>query len=384
MTHDRLTKLFLMSPPANSPWVGPPPEWHHPAIQRPDGQQVQVALPLFWYNPPWHQLPVERGNALAIAVGRLGILVSALRRDLCATDSASPFHDEPVAADNDERDEHVDREPKICPRVVPYRPERYGLDVRDFDEATIIDVRLTMHRDESGRFAYSGPQIERWAATPGGQPICGGSWVAAATFPPDVASMHHLGTKLDQLRMLSPQAAVFVSVGPWRLEQELTAVLANRPDGVILRLDELAGGNGDAMELAVLTRLARRPSDRNVSPEFRRWSVPGPISVDDAAKLIALGASAVAIDQWCNGLWDGAVNQDRTAVARLGYTAMTNANLAYMKHLVQEELRAPVARFAGLLNSIQTMPREQRLTCSSQKWCDRLGLQTRLIPLHGE
>jgi hypothetical protein len=321
---------------------------------------------------------------LAVAVSRLGILVSALRSDLCDADAVSPFHDEPVAAGKDKQNEPADRKPKPCPRIVPYRPERYGLQLRDFDDATVVDVRLTMHRDESGRFAYSASQIERWAATPKGQPVSGGSWVPAATFPPDVASMHHLGTKLDQLRVLAPHAAVFVSVGPWRLEQELTAILASRPDGIILRLDELARRNGDAMELAFLTRLARSLADHIASPEFPLWIVPGPISVDDAAKLVALGASAVAVDQWCDGLWDGAVSQDRTAVARLGYTAMTNANLAYMKHLVQEELRAPVARLAGLLNSIQTMPREQRLACSSQKWCDRLGLQTSLMPSQRE
>ena len=43
-------------------------------------------------------------------------------------------------------------------RIVPYRPERYGLSDRDFDDARIIDVRLAMNRDESGRFAFSPEQ----------------------------------------------------------------------------------------------------------------------------------------------------------------------------------------------------------------------------------
>ncbi len=378
--HDRLTKLFLTSPPTNTPWMGPPPEWQHPLIERPDGRRIKLGLPLFWYDPPWHQLPLDRANALAIAVAQQGILVSALRSDLAASDASSPFHDDAIAEHENSEEETEDTPPQPRPRMLPYRPERYGLADRDFDGARIIDVRLTMHRDDSGRFAYSAAQIERWEATPSGQPVSGGSWVPCATFPPDVVSMHQLGSKLDQLRMLSPDAAVFVSIGPWRLQQELTAVLANRPDGVILRLDELTCGSDDAMELAALTKHARRLADHVASPQFPLWIVPGSISVPDAAKLIALGASAVAIDQWCDSLWGGAISQDRTAAARLGYTSMATANAAYMNQLVHEDLHPLVTRFAGLLNSIQTMPPEQRLACLNQEWSERLGLSIQIIP----
>ncbi len=169
-----------------------------------------------------------------------------------------------------------------------------------------------MHRDDTGRFAYSASQIERWEATPSDHPVSGGGWVPSATFPPDVISLQQLGGKFEQLRMLSPSAAVFVSIGPWRLEKELPAVVACQPDGVILRLDELQSDQSDGMELAALTRHARRLVDQAGSRQIPLWIVPGPISVLDAVKLIALGASAVAIDQWCDGMWKSAISQDRS------------------------------------------------------------------------
>ena len=374
--HDRLAKLLLASPPSDTAWTGPPPEWQHPVIKRRDGQPVKIARPLFWYNPPWHQLPTDRANSLARAVGQLGVIVSALRSDLSAANALSGFHDEPM----NESEGQVGQTTEPLARIVPYRPERYGLADRDFDGAKIIDVRLTMHRDDTGRFAYSASQIERWEATPSDHPVSGGGWVPAATFPPDVMSLQQLGGKFEQLRMLSPSAAAFVSIGPWRLEKELPAVVACQPDGVILRLDELQSDQSDGMELAALTRHARRLVDQAGSRQIPLWIVPGPISVLDAVKLIALGASAVAIDQWCDGMWKSAISQDRSAAARLGYASMPSANASYMSQLVGEELLPLVTRLAGLLNSIQSMPAEQRLASPSEEWSERLGLVLQLMP----
>ena len=88
-----------------------------------------------------------------------------------------------------------------------------------------------MNRDESGRFAFSPEQLERWEATPESHPLAGGGWVPSASFPPDVPSMQQLSSKLNQLRDLSPGAAVFVSIGSYRLDQELAQVVAANPDG---------------------------------------------------------------------------------------------------------------------------------------------------------
>lgn len=376
--HDRLSKLLLASPPAETPWSGPPPEWQHPPITRRDGKEVHIELPLFWYDPAWHQLPTDRANALAFAVGRLGILLAALRSDLASANSHSAFHDDPVESDVDDGSQPSSQSRyETLGRIVPYRPERYGLSARDFDGARVIDVRLTMHRDETGRFAYSAAQIERWEATPTGHPVSGGSWVPSATFPPDVASMEHLAVKLDQLRSLAPQAAVFVTLGPWHLPQDLTAVIASQPDGVILRLDEL---NADGIDLACLTRQTRRLVDQAGGAHLPLWIVPGPISVDDAAKLVALGASAVAIDGWCDELWDAASGQSHSTSARLGFSGTLSTSVSQLSRIVTDELVPMVNRFRGLLSSLQVVPQKQCLTSLDPQWCERLGLPTQGMP----
>lgn len=369
--HHRLERLLLVAPPAATHWSGPLPEWRHPVIQRPGGGSVEINLPLFWYDPPWHRIPTDRANPLATAVGQTGVLVSALRSELATPNADSPFHSG-FASESEQAGIAAPAD-----RMVPYRPERYGLAQRDFDGARIIDVRLHTQRDESGRFAYSAEQIERWEATPSGQPVSGGSWVPATTFPPDVASFAQLGIKLDQLRMLSPTAAVFVSLGPWRLEEELRAVVASQPDGLILRLDEIAA---EGIELAELTRHARTLIDRFGASQLPLWVVPGAVSADDAAKLVLLGASAVAIDAWCENLFESAVGKDRSVAARLGYASTHSSYFSHVSQLVAKDVQPLLDRFQGLLNSIQTLRPEHRLGSLSQEWCERLGLQLRIIP----
>ena len=122
--------------------------------------------------------------------------------------------------------------------MLPYRPERYGVSDRDFDGAAVVDVRLAMRRDSDGRFAFTPDEITRWVATQDQTSISGGSWVPAASFPPDVDGMEKLGGKIRQLRMLASDAVVLVSISPHRLVDELHEVLKSQ-DGIILRLNEL-------------------------------------------------------------------------------------------------------------------------------------------------
>jgi hypothetical protein len=313
---------------------------------------------------------------LAVAVSRLGILVSALRSDLASAHAHSPFHDEPADPQPETSADPSTVRPPL-PRIVPYRPERYGLSDRDFEGATLIDVRLTMHRDESGRFAYSAAQIERWEATPSGHPVSGGGWVPSATFPPDVTSMEHLAIKLDQLRMLAPEAVVFVTIGAWHLTRELTAVIRSQPDGLILRLDQL---DADGLDLAFLTRQARALADRAGGAHLPLWVVPGAITVDDAVKLIALGASAVAIDRWCDRLCEAASGQSLSSSGRLGFAGPLTASVTHLSRLASEELEPQVKRYLGLLSSVQAVPRDESLTSLDPTWCQRLGLKHRTIP----
>ncbi len=251
-------------------------------------------------------------------------------------------------------------EPTYLPRIVPYRPERYGLSPRDFDNATIIDVRLMMTRDVSGRFAYSPEQIARWEATPDDAPLAGGGWVPAATFPPDVESLEQLGSKFDQLRRLAPGAAIFASMGPYRLEDELPGIVMAKPDGLILRLDEVFL---EGLQLAALTHRARSLMDQSDAKELPLWIVPGDITPDDAAKLIALGAEGIGIDSWC----DPIIDMSLTSNDSYGYSRRPD-----MEALVTEDLPGKIERFAGLYLSLQRVPKQERLGSFSDSWANTL------------
>ncbi len=293
--NDRLQPLCFLPPPTGLPWVGPPSAASQYKVKRAAGSPVTIELPLFWNEPPWYQAERRIADMVATSVASMGILVSALRRDLQDPDEPLTLHqrlaEQPIGGDHGER---------FLPRVVPYRPERYGLCCEDFDGARIIDVRLTIHRDPTGRFAYRGQQLERWDPTIDHESVSGATllpdWAAAASFPPDVASLDQLSAKIDQLRVLSPSAAIFVSIAPHRMQIEIPKILAAQPDGLILRLDELPLSG---LELGLVTRQARRLLTGAGAAGLPLWLVPGPITADDAVKLIVLGASGLAIDDWC-------------------------------------------------------------------------------------
>ncbi len=259
-------------------------------------------------------------------------------------------------------------------RIVPYRPERYGLSDLDFDDARIIDVRLTIRRDDSGRFAFSPDQIQRWEATPEGQPLAGGSWVPAATFPPDVASIKHLSSKLDQLRILSPSAAVFVSVGPFRLEEDLPRIVAAKPDGLMVRLDEL---RLDGLQLALTVRRCCELARESASRDLPVWVVPGPTTPDDAVKLILLGASGIAIDHWCEPLIHEAVNAP--PASSYGYSPPAS-NATQIDTLIDGTLSGPLERFIGLMESLEGRPPSECLAAVDSTWADALDVPELSLP----
>ena len=361
---DRLSQLCFLPPPVSTAWSGHECDIQPKRIRRRDGEIVPMDLPLFWYNPPWNALSYQQADWLATAVAGFDVMTSALRRDL-SEHEASTFHS-PVPPPEQEGDENEqDKSPPVyLPRIVPYRPERYGLLPEDFDDARLIDVRLTLHRDYSGRYAFSPDQIQRWEATPEDSPHAGGGYVPAGTFPPDVVSLKQLGNKLDQLRKLSPGAAVFVSILPYRLEEELSGVMAAKPDGVILQMDQ---SRLEPLQLAGLTRTARRLMKAAQSPRPPLWVVPGPITPDDAAKLIALGASAVAIDDWCDPLVDGVLNNGgQGTYSAFGYNDVLR--------LVHAELSHRIDRVAGLVSSIARIPRSERLGTFSATWAKTLNI----------
>lgn len=296
MHSDRLSHLHLLPPAAQGVWAYNPLHSAAKQIRRTDSLVVPIERPLFWYEPPWITLQPEIADALACAVAQHDVIVSALRSDL-TSESEPPFFFQPRDGETDPAsDTH-----RHLPRMTPYRIERYGLSPSDFDHTRVIDVRLSPSRDSSGRFAYTTDQMNRWERPSEDHPIAGGGYVAGGTFPNDIVSLKQARIKLDQLRRLSPRAAIFVSIGPFRLEDELGAALIAAPDGVILRIDQ---PEFEGIQIAAFVRKAREVMIQKGHADLPLWIVPGDITPADVAKLIALGASAVAIDRWCDRLVD--------------------------------------------------------------------------------
>lgn len=354
---ERLAPLCLLPPPSGTPWSGARPQSPATDIIGSGGVTLRLELPLFWYAPRWHRLPLEMADPLALGVTARGLAVAALRSELSSSDH------EPLLC-------HGGGDQPPPPRIVPYRPERYGLTVRDFDDAAIVDVRLTLIRDETGRFAYPPEQIARWESTPGDRPLAGGGWVPAATFPPDVPGLEHLGRKLDQIRGLAPSAAVFLSVIPCRIDDELPRLLAANPDGIVMRLDPF---HLDGLQLASFTRRARRLLVRHGAESLPLWIVPGPVSPCDAVKLIALGASAVAVDAWCAPLRQRAA--DLRPKTSFQYTLGPEVIAARMEELLDAQLAEPLRQFTGWYLSLDRDAAWETLGSFSATWSKTLGVR---------
>ncbi|TWU58621.1 hypothetical protein Poly51_14000 [Rubripirellula tenax] len=367
----RFASLTLVPPATGTPWTCAPTQSFVRAIKRVDGVEVPIRRPLFWYDPPWHWVDVDSADVVARAVAQYGIPVSLLQRDVAGYGSTSAFHSAHFVGEESVKSADSCALQSL-PRIVPYRPERYGLVPSDFDGATIIDVRLTVARDETGRFAYSPEQIARWEATADDQPLAGGGWVPAATFPPDVQSLAHLSSKLGQIRELSPNAAVFVSMSPYRLDQELPQVIKQQPDGVILRADD---DDLDGLAIAAMTRRARQWMKHEGVPELPLWIVPGEITADDAVKLIALGASGVAIDDWCDPILDKADEaQLQTNAARMGFKTSRSTQDPALIQWVKQQLDETIERFDGLSHSISHTAINESLASLDAVWSKALGV----------
>ncbi|QDV42639.1 hypothetical protein Enr13x_24880 [Stieleria neptunia] len=361
MNSDRLGSLQLLPPLSASVWATSP---MHPASQtiaRPDGTAVRLELPLFWYEPPWIQLPRDVAGRLAASVANLDVVVSALRRDIASDEEPSElFAEIPV----DESTATDAPRPQFLPRMTPYRAERYGFTPADFDETRIIDVRLAATRGDSGRLAYSPDQMSRWEGGPEGLTIGGGGYVATGSFPTDVVSLKQARTKLDQLRLLAPSAAVFVSIDCYRLEEEIAAALVSRPDGLIVRMNQ---PEIEGLQLASLVTKTRRLMAEHDFADKPLWVVPGEVSARDVAKLIALGASAVAIDAWCRPLVQFLLESMPTS--RYDRTAFNQIPAVTSQHLWDD-----IDRVIGLVSTIMphgTTP--QRLGTYHSRWAKASG-----------
>lgn len=354
MIPDRLNQLCLLPPPTDTPWAGAVEQSITTLIQRHAGDPVELNVPLFWYAPDWHEFSIEKADKIAARVTQWGLPVAALRSELSEPGNTPTIH-QPLEQSGSARQPI---------RIVPYRPERYGLTPQDFDGASVIDVRLSLARDATGRFAYSPAQLQRWEATPSDQPLAGGGWVPAATFPPDVESFDQLHSKLNQLRTLSPTAAIFLSINAFRLADELPKALAAKPDGIILQMNQ---HRMDGLQLAALTHRTRKLMRRAGSAEMPLWVVPGSVTADDAVKLVALGASAVAIDGWAKPI------QDKLS-KRATDNDTPDENDVDLIDVVDDSIGEHVDRFIGLYLSLQRVTPTGRLGSFSASWAKTLDV----------
>jgi hypothetical protein len=111
--------------------------------------------------------------------------------------------------------------------------------------------------------------------------------------------------------------------------------------------------------------------DQAGGEEFPLWVVPGEITADDAVKLVASGASAVAIDDWCNPIIEDVVGESQQSSSY----GSSRINEAYVYELVEESLSVGIERFNGLSHSLRALPKDQRLASLDETWAKALGVQ---------
>jgi hypothetical protein len=249
----------------------------------------------------------------------------------------------------------------------------------DFDAAEVVELRLTLPRDEDGRYAYSTQQIHRWEAkspdsfatdrVQSDAATITSRCVPAASFPPDVESLDQLSIKIQQLRVLSGGAAVVVSMTPYRINQELPTILSQQPDGVLLRCTE---NHFPAFQIAKATVQAAKIIDQ---PSMPIWIHAPGISPTDAVKLMHLGASGVSVDAWCDPIVDHVAE-----TMKLGQHMPTMSEQirqvteSRIDDVVEHMLMPYLDEFRGYSDSIAGLPKDSRFAATDPTWSESLGL----------
>ncbi|TWT55921.1 hypothetical protein CA85_47330 [Allorhodopirellula solitaria] len=356
-----LESLCLMPPKIGQVRRGISPAPADMLLSRQVGAPVLFPLPLFWDTPPWHTWPPLVAEAIFLAMQSRGLLVSALESELGRNNpltdlSESESSDDPSAAAQHSQREPTDSELGI-PRMLPYRNERYGLADVDFDHAMAVDMQLSPRRDHSGRFAYSAMQLGRWEATPEDQPLSGGGWIPAMTLPPDVSELGNLSSKVAQLRVLAPDAAIVISVTPEWIDDHLADLIAARPDAILIRLGQI---RMTGVAFAQFTqRLVSRVETIQKVPI---WLAPpkslgkNTLGVADSVKTIALGASAIAVDSWL----ENAIEEFNEIPPPSSFTADPLRTVtADVEEILSRRLDPDLDHFTGMLSTlVHEQPRD--------------------------
>ena len=244
-------------------------------IDKATGESLDLPLPIFWFDPPWHQVPVDRCRDISRAIAGTGIVVSALHRELSQQDDCDVS--------------------EFFPRLAPHRCDRAGWIHRDFENAVIIDLRLTPSRDEYGRFAYSAAQMTRWKNVDAPPTEVLDSTVDAMLFPPEWRTLDDMAMKVLQLRELST-AAVFASFDASNLSTAIAPAVRAKVDGIIIRTssDPLACIHEARQQMAQI-----ETPDRPGRPVL--WlATDQELSPQDCVKCFAMGADAISADAICN------------------------------------------------------------------------------------
>jgi hypothetical protein len=120
----------------------------------------------------------------------------------------------------------------------------------------------------------------------------------AVCWPPDVASLAALREKVDQLKILAPQAIIGVSVGVQQIKLDLPAVIASGAELVAIRTENWPAQHAD--QLAACVAWVRDQLD--AAPQGAPYLLvvpPDEASGTDFVKLLALGADLIAVDLLC-------------------------------------------------------------------------------------
>jgi hypothetical protein len=251
------------------------------SIEQRAGESLALPLTLFWFDPPWHLANVERSRDVSRAMAEAGIVVSALHRDLSQRDDcdASVF----------------------APRMAPHRCDRAGWIHRDFENVSIIDLRMTPTRNSEGRYAYESSQLQRWKNVEDEQNDEPNRGVNALLFPPDWRTLSDMTMKISQLRRLS-DAAVFVSCDAANLTSMLPAIVSAKAEGVIVRTV------GDPASSIIAARKLLDGCEADTTMQL--WiALDQSLSPADQVKCFALGANALSVDSMCN---DFLLNEDQS------------------------------------------------------------------------
>jgi hypothetical protein len=186
--------------------------------------------------------------------------------------------------------------------------------------------------------------------------------------------MKHLAHKFNQLRELAPAAAVLVTIEPFRLDEDMSRILAAKPDGVILKMNEL---QLDGLQLAKVVQYARQEMNDAGCPDVPLWIVPGKVTADDVVKLMQLGAGAVAIDAWCDELIEEAEKATiGNALSELTPTPEAiSIDPQYLRDLADYRLRPKISRVMGLGFSLGRVAKADRLGSFDATWASELGVK---------